>query len=192
MWTNSGGDSLYELRLLNIFWCQNWGSDFTWGTRGGRGRGAPWAGSRWWGCMRAPRATRPSPGSSTAPPRRRRRTGRRRRSRSWWSRWGESSTDTTSWTPSSPTSTPPRRTHWLWFQDMFNHKLFRCVTGNILEGLQIFLASGIYFVSHGVQINLWCSLLTVSHHFLSRTVEMLLCPAGSQQPGQHYVNDKSI
>ena len=73
-----------------------------------------------------------------------------------------------------------------------SHKLFRCVTGNILEGLQIFLASGIYFVSHGVQINLWCSLLTVSHHFLSRTVEMLLCPAGSQQPGQHYVNDKSI
>ena len=80
----------------------------------------------------------------------------------------------------------------VWFQDILKHKLFRCVTGNILEGLQIFLASGIYFVSHGVQINLWCSLLTVSHHFLSRTVEMLLCPACSQQPGQHYVNDKSI
>ena len=169
MWTNSGGDSLYKWRLLNILWCQNWGSDFTWGTRGGRGRGAPWAGSRWWGCRPAPRATRPSPGSSTAPPRRRRRTGRRRRSRSWWSRWAGSSTDTTSWTPSSLTSS--RRTHWVWFLDI----LTNCPdVSNILEGLQIFLASEIFFESQRVQINLLladvqCSLCpTIFYHGLSR------------------------
>ena len=55
-----------------------------------------------------------------------------------------------------------------------SHKLFRCVTGNILGGLQIFLASEIFFESQRVQINLLladvqCSLCpTIFYHGLSR------------------------